>query len=244
MKSPQLPKKYRPPGFEILFEDEHLIVGHKAAGFLTVAALWNQNETIHSFLNNYVRKGNPKSQKVVYVVHRLDQATSGVLIFAKSAEVQAALKDNWKSVVKNYYTIVHGKMPQKKGLITSYLAEDEDYVVRSTDDPEKGKLAQTEYTVVKETPRFSVLKINLLTGKKNQIRVHLSEAGHPIVGDSKYGQQDKKSRQDKAVKQTIKNHHLMLHSFSLVFTHPKTQEKIRVQADVPEYFKKLVDYKY
>jgi RluA family pseudouridine synthase len=233
MKPPIIPKKYQPQGFEILHEDQDLIVGNKEAGYLTVAALWEKKNTIHNALDNYVRKGSPHSKKSIYVVHRLDQATSGVLMFAKTAEVQSFMKHNWKSTVKTYYTIVHGQMKEKSGLITSHLIEDEDYVVHSTADSEKGKLAQTEYKVVKETPHFSVLKVNLLTGKKNQIRVHLADKGHPVVGDAKYGQ-------DKSAK----HKNLLLHSFSLVFTHPFNQERFRVQADVPDYFKRVVDYKY
>lgn len=228
---PNIPKKYQPKGFEILFEDQDIIVGNKAAGALTVSALWNKDDTIQSALTNYIRKGNSRSNKEIFVVHRLDQATTGVLIFAKTEEAQQTLKNNWKANTKTYYAIVHGKLKSKAGVIESYLSEDEDYVVHSTTDKDKGKLAQTEYTVVKETPYFSVVKINLLTGKKNQIRVHMAEAGCPIVGDQKYGKPSK-----------YKN--LFLHSFAIVFNHPFTNERIRVQAPVPVYFEKLVDYKY
>ncbi len=233
LQKPKIPKKYQPPGFEILHEDVDLIIGHKAADILTVAALWEKTNTVNESLNTYVRKGNPHSKKCVYVVHRLDQATSGVLIFAKTEKVQNYLKDNWSSTTKIYYAIVHGKLDKKNGLIESYLTEDEDYVMHSTTDPEKGKLAKTEYDVVFETSYFSVLKINLLTGKKNQIRVHLADLGHPIVGDQKYGK-------DK----TSKHKNLLLHAFSISFTHPFKQQIMRVQADVPDYFNKVVEYKY
>lgn len=232
MTVPNIPKKYRPRGFDILYEDRDLIVGNKTAGFLTVAALWEKENTIHNILNSYVRKGSAQSRKSVYVVHRLDQATSGVLIFAKSPEVQDFLKDNWKTTEKTYYAIVRGTLSKKQDTISSYLLEDDDYVVHSTTDAERGKLAVTEYTVVKETPHVSLVKINLLTGKKNQIRVHMSEMGHPIVGDAKYG------------KESGRQAHLMLHSFSVEFTHPFSQKRVRVQADVPAYFKKLVDFAY
>ena len=105
--------------------------------------------------------------------------------------------------------------------------------MHSSDDPEKGKLAKTEYTVVFETAFFSVVKINLLTGKKNQIRVHMSDAGHPIVGDLKYGK-------DKSTK----HKNLLLHAFSISFTHPHSQKVIRAQADVPDYFYDTVEYDY
>lgn len=228
----QVPKKYHPKGFAILHEDRDIIVGNKAAGYLSVGAKWNRSSTIYHALNQYVRKGQAKSRKHVYVVHRLDQDTTGVLIFAKTENLQNYLKDNWKTTVKTYYAIVHGHMSRKSGLISSYLYEDEDYVVHSTNDKNKGKPAQTQYEVIKETERFSLLKINLLTGKKNQIRVHLSDEGHPIVGDEKYGPGHKKYP------------FLALHSKSIELTHPFSKERIKFEAPVPDYFRKLVDYAY
>lgn len=228
----KIPKKYQPKGFEILHEDLDLIVGNKAPGILTVAAKWENQNTVHNLLNQYVRKGNPRSSKCVYVVHRLDQGTSGILIFAKSEAVQHFLKDNWKSTVKNYYAIVHGKLEKKSGTITSYLAEDENYVVHSSSHAEDGKLAITEYTVLKETDKFSLLKINLLTGKKNQIRVHLAGEGHPLVGDAKYG------------KGTTNFKDLRLHSSTLEFTHPHSKARMNFKAPVPAYFRSLIDYNY
>ncbi len=233
LNKPKIAKKYQPPGFDIIHEDVDLIIGNKSADVLTVAALWEKTKTVHQSLNTYVQKGNPRSNKCVYVVHRLDQATSGLLVFAKTEKVQFFLKDNWKTTVKMYYAIVHGKFEKKSGLIESYLVEDEDYVMHSTDDAEKGKLAKTEYTVVFETAFFSVVKINLLTGKKNQIRVHMSDAGHPIVGDLKYGKE-----------KSTKHKNLLLHAFSISFMHPHNQKIIRAQADVPDYFYDTVQYDY
>lgn len=232
LNAPIISKKYQPIGFTIIHEDPDLIIVNKDSGTLTVAALWEKTKTVHAALDSYVKKGNALSKKIIYVVHRLDQATSGILIFAKSEQVQFFLKENWPTTVKHYYAIVHGKMKKKSDLIESYLQEDEDYVVKSTTDSEKGKLARTEYSVVKETEHFSLLKINLLTGKKNQIRVHLSEAGNPIVGDLKYGTKITRFKE------------LMLHSFSISIVHPHTKERVRIQADVPLHFKKLIDYNY
>lgn len=233
MKIPKIPKKYRPRGFEILYEDRDLIIGNKKAGFLTVAALWNKDNTIHAILNSYVRKGSAHSKKSVYVVHRLDQATSGVLLFAKTPEVQDFMKNNWKNTIKTYYAIVHGYLQKKQDTISSHLLEDEDYVVASTTDTERGKLAITEYSVVKEEKNFSLLKINLLTGKKNQIRVHLAEAGHPILGDAKYGSPS-----------SVRSKNLMLHAFSIEFTHPFNGKRLRVEADVPDYFRERFDVSF
>ncbi|HQP10335.1 MAG TPA: RluA family pseudouridine synthase [Candidatus Omnitrophota bacterium] len=228
----KIPKKYQPKGFEILYEDRDIIVGNKAPEFLTVAALWNKEKTIHSALNEYVRKGNPRSRKCVYVVHRLDQATSGVLIFAKTEQAQSFLKDHWMDTEKTYYAVVEGQLAQKTGTISSYLFEDDEYIMHSTADSAKGKLARTAYTVLKETSAFSLIKINLLTGKKNQIRVHFADQGHPVVGDRKYG------------KSGAKHGRLALHAKAISFQHPFTKERLTFEARVPEHFSKLVDYHY
>ncbi len=224
----KIPRKYQPKGFEIIYEDDHLIVGEKAPGLLTVGALWERQHTVHNLLNQYVRKGNSRSNKVVFVVHRLDQATSGLLIFAKSERVQQQLKDNWKDVIKTYYAVVHGRMEHKSGEISSYLVEDEDYVMHSTMNSNEGKLAYTAYTVVKESPKFTLLKINLLTGRKNQIRVHLADEGHSVVGDDKYGRPDTKYPR------------LALHSQAISFAHPVIKAPLSFESDIPEYFTALV----
>lgn len=227
----KVPKKFHPKGYEILFEDRDLLVGNKAAGELTVAANWNKTETIHQALNTYVRKGERTSRKCVYVVHRLDQATTGVLIYAKTEAVQIFLKDNWPTTTKTYYAIVHGSLSKKSGVIESYLEEDEDYVVHSNTDG-RGKLARTEYEVLKEHGGYSLVKIGLLTGRKNQIRVHFAQEGHPLAGDNKYGDPKTKLR------------HLALHAASIEFTHPHSKKRVLVAAPVPSHFRNLVPFEY
>ncbi len=224
---PNIPKKYQPRGYEILYEDRDLLVGNKAAGFVTVEAKWSRGDTIQDAVSHYLRKGNPRARNLAYVVHRLDQATTGVLIFAKSETAQQVLKNNWPTTVKTYFAVVHGILQNKSGKISSYLLEDDDYVVHSSQNQE-GKLSHTEYEVVQETGPFSLLKINLLTGRKNQIRVHMAEAGHPLVGDAKYGGSKAKSK------------NLALHAASIVFTHPHSRERITVSAPLPEHFRKFV----
>lgn len=228
----KVPSKYQPKGFRILHEDRDVIIGNKAAGLLSVGALWEKENTVHNLLNEYIRKGNSRSKACVYVVHRLDQATTGALIFAKTEEVQQYLKNNWKSTVKTYFAIVHGKLAKKSGMIESFLSEDEDYHVHSSQDANSGKLAQTQYEVLTETTDFSLVKINLLTGKKNQIRVHMAELGHPVVGDSKYG------------KPATKYKNLALHSAGLEFTHPFNKKRIRIKASVPAHFHDLIAFDY
>lgn len=246
----KVPKKYHPPGFQFLYEDHDLIVGVKAAGLLTVAAKWNRDITAESMLNIYIRKGAAKSSKHVYVVHRLDQATSGVLVFAKNEVAFDFLKANWPTTVKTYLAIVHRPLKEKVGTVSSFLSQDEDYVVHSSstaagavaaaagksNEDESGasdaKLSHTEYTVLKETAKFSLLKINLLTGRKNQIRVHMAELGHPVLGDSKYGPNE------------VKNRDLMLHSYKLEITHPFSKKRLTFEAKPPRYFQALMDYEY
>lgn len=229
LQKPAIPKKHRPQGFEIIHEDRDLIIVEKHAGKLSVAALWNKDATVHSDLNHYIRKGNPKASKTVYVVHRLDQATSGLMIFAKSEQAQQFLKENWSKFTKNYLTIVHGNLKTKSGLIESYLDEDEDYHVHSSKDSQKGKLARTEYKVIAESEKFSAVKINLLTGKKNQIRVHMAELGHPVVGDQKYGAANSKYKD------------LMLHAYRMQFLHPFSKKTVTVTSAIPERFHKILN---
>ena len=222
--------RFRPlsHGLEILYEDRDLLVVNKPAGLLTVKTVTEKTRTAHYILTDYVRKGNPKSRNQVLTVHRLDQWTSGVLLFAKSEAVKESLQSRWKETKKTYLAVVHGQLKAKEGVIASYLAENARHVVYSTPDATKGKLARTEYKVLKEKGAFSLLEINLLTGRKNQIRVHLADQGHPVVGDRKYGDnKDGFSR-------------LALHSRSICFPHPVRDELMTVDAKVPSCFRKLV----
>lgn len=220
-----IPYRHRPKGLTILYEDRDIIVIDKSAGLLTVKALYEKEQTAHNILTTYIRKGSFKSKKQLFVVHRLDRDTSGVLVFAKSAEAKETLKLQWKHVQKKYVAVVHGILTEKSGTITSYLAENEDYEVFSVKSPGKGELAKTRYKVLKESKKFSLLEIELLTGKKNQIRVHFSEKGHPLVGDDKYGKKgEPKSR-------------LALHSNYLTFRHPHTGKELTFEAEMPAFFK-------
>ncbi len=223
-------RKHLSRGLELLYEDRDFLVVDKPAGLLSVGTATNKFKTAEYILNDYVRKGALKSQKRIFVVHRLDQWTSGAMIFAKSAEAELRLKARWKDTVKKYIAVVHGQLARKEGVITSYLAEDQAYDVYSTTDATQGKLARTAYKVLKETKRFTLLEINLLTGRKNQIRVHMADEGHPIVGDRKYG------------KGPDGYERLALHSRSISFQHPTSGEQLTFEAEVPNYFNKLVDH--
>ena len=224
----KIPRKYQPKGFEILYEDNDIIVGNKSPGYLTVGALYDRVRTVHHALNEYVRKGNSKSRKRVFVVHRLDRETSGILIFAKTELAQQILKNNWPGTIKTYYAVVHGRLAEKSGTVSSYLFEDGDYMMHSSTESQQGQLARTEYAVVKETNRFSLVRINLLTGKKNQIRIHMKDLGHPVVGDVKYGRSDTRYLR------------LALHAHSIAFSHPTSGERLTFETAVPEYFSTLL----
>ncbi len=224
-------KRHLPRGLEILYEDKDILVVDKPAGLLTVATQTDKTSTAYYILTDYVRKGSLKSRTTIFTVHRLDQWTSGVLVFAKSEEIKLRLQARWKETEKKYLAVVHGRLDQKQGIITSYLAENKAFIVYSTPDPAKGRLSRTAYKVLKETSRFSLLEITLLTGRKNQIRVHLADKGHPVVGDRKYGK--------------IPDGHkrLMLHSKSISFKYPATGELMTFEAKLPDDFNKLMRIK-
>ena len=178
-------KRHQPKGLPILYEDRDIIVVNKRCGLLTISNENVRENTAYYLLNDYVRKGNYKSRNRVFIVHRLDRDTSGVIIFAKNEQAKRYLQDEWKNFSKTYYTVVHGILTKKEDIITSYLIENSAHKMYSIKDPEKGKLAKTGYKVIKESKKHSLLEISLFTGRKNQIRAHLSEKGHPIVGDKR-----------------------------------------------------------
>lgn len=221
-------KKHTPPGLAIMYEDKDIIVVNKVHGLLTVATENEREHTAYFLLTDFVKKGNSKSKNRVYIVHRLDRDTSGVIVFAKTTQAKNSLQKNWPSFSKVYYAVVDGTLKDQKGTITSYLAENSNFKVYSTKNEEEGKLAKTGYEVVNASSQYSLLKINLFTGRKNQIRVHLAEHGNPVVGDRMYG------TKEKGIKR------LALHAASLTFKHPFTDEEMTFETNIPPYFKELV----
>ena len=220
-------KRHQPKGLTILYEDYDIIVVDKVNGLLTIATDKEKQKTAYFLLNEYVKKGNQRSRNRVFIVHRLDRDTSGILIFAKNEKAKRYLQDNWATFSKKYFTVVHGKLQEKEGVITSYLFEDKAYRVYSVKDPDKGKFSKTGYKTIKESNKFSLLEINLFTGRKNQIRVHLSEMGHPVAGDKIYGKADKEVKR------------LALHSASLTISHPFTNKEMCFETEIPLYFKTM-----
>lgn len=223
-----VPKKYQPKGVTILFEDSHIIVIEKPGGLLSIGTDRDKTKTAHSILNDYVRKGDPRSRNRVYIVHRLDRETSGILIFARSEQIKATLQSSWHDIEKHYLTVVHGSSLPESGTISSYLVENSAFKVFSTPDAAAGKLSHTEYKVLKHGRGMSLLDIHLLTGRKHQIRVHLSEKGFPVVGDKKYGKGN-----DSATT-------LALHARSLSFNHPVTGIRMTFETPLPDFIARLV----
>ena len=220
--------KFLPNGLAVLYEDKDILVVDKPAGLLTVATEREKSRTAHSILTDYFRTGCGRSRKRLFVVHRLDRDTSGTLIFAKSEEAKFRLQDHWKQTEKKYLAIVHGRCEKSSGTITSYLAEDKEYRVYSTSDSTRGKLSRTDYAVLRTTRSFSLLEVTLLTGRKNQIRVHLAGIGHPIVGDIKYGKADEPLLR------------MALHARLISFKHPFSGKQLTFESPVPDFFTTLV----
>ena len=217
-----------PRGLAVLYEDNDILVADKPAGLLTMGTDTEKRKTAYYILTDYVRKSCAKSRNRIFIVHRLDRETSGVVVFAKSEEAKLRLQGQWKDAEKKYIAVVYGRPANKTGTISSYLAENKAHVVYSTPDAGKGKLAHTGYKVLKETDQFSLLEINLLTGRKNQIRVHLADRGHPVVGDKKYGKVNDSHRR------------LALHSKSITFKHPISGKRLTFESEMPGYFKQLM----
>ena len=216
-------------GIRILHEDADVIVLEKAAGILTQETRRGDEYCVEGALTDYVRKGQWKSSKRVYLVHRLDRETSGVMMVVKNEAVQEWFRSKWNEVtVKHYLARVEGALETANGVYESYLHEDENYFVRSVKNPAFGKLARTEWQVVADAQAArtrtvtTLVDVTLKSGRKNQIRVHFSEAGHPVVGDSKYG---------KAPRNTA----LCLHAWKLSFVHPATQKTLTFEAPPPEW---------
>jgi tRNA pseudouridine32 synthase / 23S rRNA pseudouridine746 synthase len=220
--------KHQPKGLTVLHEDDAVIVVEKPCGLLTMGTDRDKTRTVHAILNDYVRRGNPHSRNRVYIVHRLDRDTSGILVLAKSESAKIYLQGHWQETDKRYLTVVSGILSPKEGTISSYLTENSAMTVYSTPDTTLGKLSHTEYKVLKEVRGLTLLEIHLLSGRKHQIRVHLSEKGHPVVGDRKYG----KGGTDYGT--------LALHARALSFTHPVSGERLSFATGIPESFTRLI----
>jgi 23S rRNA pseudouridine1911/1915/1917 synthase len=211
-------------GLNILYEDQDLIVIDKQAGLLSIGSDKEKNDTAYHFLMEHVRRDNPSNR--VFVVHRLDRDTSGVMMYAKSEQVQQDLQNSWKDSVleRRYIALVEGFVHKAEGTITSWLKESKTLKMYSSPTPNGGQKAVTHFKVLEKTRAHSLLEIRLETGRKNQIRVHMQDIGHSIVGDKKYG-----STQNPIGR-------LGLHALLIAFHHPTTGNLMRFETETPEKF--------
>ncbi len=210
---------------DILFEDKEIIVVNKRAGLLTISTSSEKEKTLYHMVSTYLKKKNKNNY--LFVVHRLDRDTSGVVLFAKSRKIKDAFQKKWNDLAKEriYIALVHGHLDNKSGTITQYLRENKQGVV-FTSNKEFGKFACTSYKVLKEYSHTTLLQISISTGRKNQIRIALTSIGHSIVGDKKYGSQDSFKR-------------LCLHASKLNIIHPFTHRQMLFEAEVPKEFDKI-----
>ena len=208
----------------LVYEDADLIVVEKASGLLSMGTDRDKTKTAYHILNDYVKSKNPRNH--VLILHRLDKETSGVMMFAKNLKTQEILQKNWNEMIleRKYVAVLEGCPAKEQGQIKSYITESKALVVHSSRD---GKLAITNYTVLKSNRQYSLVELDLETGRKNQIRVHMQELGHPVAGDKKYG----------AVKDPL--HRLALHAFKLHFTHPITGKEMKFETPIPTRFTSL-----
>ena len=233
----------------IVYEDQYIIVIEKREGLLSMGTARGKEEmTAHSLLNNYIRNTAPRRgryapQPRIFIVHRLDRETSGLMVFAKSEEIKRTLQDNWDEIVtgRKYVAVVNGCYEQPaepiQGTIRTWLKENSAYIVYSSPKDNGGQLAITHYKVLDSNPktRKSLMELELETGRKNQIRVHMQEMGTPIFGDKKYYggipahlEESKKARR------------LYLHAFTLNFIHPVTGKEMKFTTGIPRHFTAVI----
>ncbi|HNT92966.1 MAG TPA: RluA family pseudouridine synthase [Bacteroidales bacterium] len=212
----------------LVYEDEHLIVIDKNAGLLSMASDNEKYLTAYNILSTYVKSQKPSNR--IFIVHRLDRDTSGLMMFARSEKVQSLLQRDWKRNVtaRTYVALVEGKVTEPEGIVKSYIYESKSLIMHSTNDPKKGDLAITRWRLLKSGSEYSLLEVTLETGKKNQIRLHMQETGHSIAGDKKYG----------ASSSPISR--LGLHASLLAFIHPVTGKEMRFESKIPAKFRRMV----
>ena len=207
---------------KIIYEDKHILIINKPYHLLTISNEKESENTLFHKVYLYIKRKN-KNQKI-FIVHRLDYDTSGLVVFAKSEKVKKILQDNWDKVIRKYIALVDGSVENSCGTIKSYLKETKTNLVYSTNDSKNGKLAITKYRTILKNEKYSVLELDIKTGRKNQIRVHLADLGHPILGDKKYNLNKNKYRR------------MFLCAYYLSFEHPITKEVLEFELDVPDEF--------
>jgi 23S rRNA pseudouridine1911/1915/1917 synthase len=221
--------------FKVVFEDDSIIVIDKQAGFFTIATSKVETTTIFYKLNEYIRSKSTSREKQLFIVHRLDKEVSGLLVFAKNYAAKEYLQTHWKEAEKRYLAIVEGVPEKKTGTLASYLSENQFLKVYSGPKSAGAKYSVTHYKVVEEGYDCALLEIILETGRKHQIRVHLSDFGHPIFGDQKYGASEKvlKDRNNPYRR-------LALHAYQLSIPHPVTKEQLSFKSELPANLRQIL----
>lgn len=221
-------KEFRSSLLKIVYEDAYLIVVEKREGLLSIATNRERERTAYSILTEYVQRSAREHR--IFIVHRLDRDTSGLMVFAKDERTKRNLQDNWANIVtdRRYVAVVSGEVEKDSGTITSWLKDNKVYVTYSSMSNNGGDKAVTHYKVIKRANGYSLLELELETGRKNQIRVHMQDMQHPVVGDTKYGD---------GVNPIGR---LALHAFKLWFYHPVTGELMKFETPYPSSFKNLV----
>jgi len=209
--------------YKILFEDDFLIAIDKPAGVITHGADSIKKPSLLKTVNNYLKE-NSKGKKHAFIIHRLDREVSGVILIAKNATIMQAVKNNWKDTEKIYFALVEGAPEIPKGTLSSWLIEDEKQKMKSVPKCDNAKFAITHYRTLANYGEYTMLEVTIETGRKNQIRVHLSEMGNPIVGDRRYGADATYNRQ------------IRLHSISLRLKHPVSGNEILIKSKLPKNF--------
>lgn len=217
-----------PSSLRVVFEDEVLVVIEKPERLLSIASESEREKTAYAFLTNYVRRGDPRSAERVWIVHRLDKETSGLMVFAKSESVKRKLQSNWFATGKRYLAIAEGHPRDDQGVLESHLDENGPFRVYSAPPSDRTRHAVTHYRVLRRMARTTLFELELETGRRNQIRVHLADLGCPIVGDEKYGAATNPARR------------LALHSSSLHFEHPHTGQLLEFESPLPSALARLV----
>lgn len=222
-------RTFSSPNLKIVYEDDDIIVVDKAYGVLSTSAGRNTTGTVYSIMRDYVKQNNEKAR--VFVVHRLDRDTSGLMILARSQKAREKMVENWSNIVSRrlYVAVVEGLMEKDSGTVRNFLVDDENnYEVHETDDSKLGQLAVTKYATLERGQRNSLVELEMRTGRKNQIRVHLRGLGHPVSGDRKYGGHSNPIRR------------LALHATIIEMQHPVTGKAMRFESPVPDNFLTLL----
>ena len=216
------------PRLHIVYEDDDIIVVNKGYGLLSMGTERKNEGTAYWLLREYVKRKDPRNK--IFIVHRLDQHTSGLMMFAKTVEAKENMQHNWNNMVleRRYVAIVEGRLDEPEGTVESYLAENSAHEVYSTKNPAEGQLAVTRYKALKSRNGYTMVELQLETGRKNQIRVHMKDLGHPIAGDKRYGAK------------TSPIHRLCLHAQTLRFVHPITRRDMNFTCPLPAGFSKMV----